>query len=75
MNVTANDLRLWSCANAFTGTSHRVRFTLTRSILNSEAEMDFIEAAVYGNVTRDGLKCANHSVKEMEGGAKKVLLW
>lgn len=34
--------------------------------------MDFIELAVYGNINRDGLKCANHSVKDMEGNGKKV---
>lgn len=34
--------------------------------------MDFVEAVVYGNVNRDGLKCSNHSVKEMEGNTKKV---
>lgn len=38
----------------------------------AEAEMDFVEAVVYGNVNRDGLKCSNHSVKEMEGNTKKV---
>ena len=31
--------------------------------------MDFIEAAVYGNVSREGLHCVNRSIREMEEAA------